>query len=173
MKGKVKWRARDIEVIGMMTATLEAAKTALAVLPNIELVSFLLIVYAAVFGKKTFAAAFAFTGVECLVWGMGLWVINYLYIWPVLVAVILASAQKGGLNPISCAVISGGFGLGFGALCAIPYLFIGGPAMMVSWWIAGIPYDLIHGISNFFLCLVLFRPVYSVLKKAAYSYKVQ
>ena len=49
MKGKTEWRARDIAVIGMMTATLEAAKTALAVLPNIELVSFLLIVYTVVF----------------------------------------------------------------------------------------------------------------------------
>lgn len=172
MKGKTEWRARDIAVIGMMTATLEAAKTALAVLPNIELVSFLLIVYTVVFGKKTFAAAFAFTGVECLVWGMGLWVINYLYIWPVLVAVVLVCVRKVSINALSCAVISGGFGLGFGALCAIPYLFIGGPAMMVSWWIAGIPYDLLHGIGNFLLCLILFRPVYSVLKKAAYSYLV-
>ncbi len=167
MKKERSWRAGDIAVIGVMTATLEASKTALAFLPNIELVSFLLIIYTLVFGRKTFAAAFAFVGVECLIWGMGLWIINYLYVWPFLVAVTLFARKRGADSALSYAVISGAFGLGFGALCAIPYLFIGGPVMMASWWVAGIPFDLLHCGGNFALCLVLFKPVRRVLEKAA------
>ena len=165
MKTKAYWQARDIARIGVMTATLEAAKTALAVLPNIELVSFLLIVYTLVFGRKTLAAAFAFVGIECLVWGMGLWVINYLYVWPLLVIITYFAGKNRSLSALPCALISGGFGLGFGLLCAVPYLFIGGPVMMASWWVAGIPFDLLHGVSNFILCLILFSPIHSILRK--------
>lgn len=159
-----KWSPRDIVLIGMMTATIEAAKIALAFLPNIELVTFLLILFTVVFGRKTLAAVFAFVGVECLLWGMNLWVINYLYVWPALVAVALILRKRGCRSCVSYAVLAGAFGFGFGALCSIPYLFIGGPVMMVSWWISGIPFDLIHGVSNFILCLVLFGPMLRALR---------
>ena len=63
------------------------------------------------------------------------------------------------------SVISGLFGLFFGALCSIPYLFIGGPSMMFSWWIAGIPFDLIHGASNFVIMLLLYKPTRRVMDR--------
>lgn len=165
VRNKTGWKASDIVVIGMMTATIEAAKTVLAFLPNIELVTFLIIVYTLVFGKKTFAAVFAFVGIECLIWGMNLWVVNYLYVWPLLVCLTLIMRRRISGSALAYAILAGAFGLGFGALCAIPYLFIGGPVMMVSWWVSGIPFDLIHGGGNFILCLVLFRPILRVLEK--------
>ena len=65
------------------------------------------------------------------------------------------------------AILAAAYGLGFGFFCAIPYLFIGGLKTAVSWWIAGIPYDLIHAVSNFTLMLVLFRPLYKAMEKLA------
>ena len=59
------------------------------------------------------------------------------------------------------------YGLTFGFFCSIPYLFVGGLRTAVSWWIAGIPYDLIHGTSNAVLALVLFYPLRSILRKIA------
>lgn len=61
--------------------------------------------------------------------------------------------------PIIWAVISGTFGLFFGMLCAIPYLVTGGPAMAAAYWISGIPFDIIHCVSNFFICLILWKPL--------------
>lgn len=167
VQSKTEWKASDIVVIGMMTAAIETAKTVLAFLPNIELVTFLIIVYTLVFGKKTFVAVLAFVGIECLIWGMNLWVINYLYVWPLLVLMTLVMKRRGFDSAPAYAVLAGSFGLGFGALCAIPYLFIGGPVMMASWWVSGIPFDLIHGGGNFILCLVLFRSILRVLGKGA------
>ena len=71
------------------------------------------------------------------------------------------------------AIVSGIFGLCFGALCAVPYFFIGlssggianGWTTAVTWWIAGIPWDLIHCGGNFVIMLVLFKPISFVLKK--------
>ena len=45
MRGKKKLGAGDVALIGMMAAFLEACKAALAFLPNIELVSFWIILF--------------------------------------------------------------------------------------------------------------------------------
>ena len=82
LQNKSSWSltVRDVAYIGMMIATLEAAKLSLSFIPNVELVTFLLILYTLAFGKKVLYAAFAFVGVECLIWGMGIWVIMYLHL---------------------------------------------------------------------------------------------
>lgn len=91
LQNKSSWSltVRDVAYIGIMIATLEAAKLSLSFIPNVELVTFLLILYTLAFGKKVLYAAFAFVGVECLIWGMGIWVIMYLYIWPLLCVLTL------------------------------------------------------------------------------------
>ena len=68
--------------MAMMLALLEAVKRALDFLPNVELVTFLFLVFTLLYGKKTYLVSFAFTGVETLVFGSGLWVVMYLYVWP-------------------------------------------------------------------------------------------
>lgn len=155
---------KDIAVIGMMIATLEVGKQALLFLPNVEIVTLLMILYTLTFGKRIFAAIPVFIFVEGCLYTFEVWVIMYLYIWPLLAFFVLCFQKQTSVWFFS--ILSGVFGLFFGALCSIPYFFIGGPAMGFAWWISGIPYDLIHGVSNFLLCLVLFRPLRAVLTKA-------
>lgn len=33
-----------------------------------------------------------------------------------------------------------------------------------AWWVSGIPFDMIHGVSNFVLMLVLYKPLRRVLE---------
>ena len=63
------------------------------------------------------------------------------------------------------AAASGAFGLSFGALMSAPYWVTGGPWAALSWWISGIPADLLHCGGNFVLALVLADPLYQVLCK--------
>lgn len=154
---------KDIAFIGVMVATIEAAKFALSFLPNIELVTLLIILYTFFFGKKVLYVIFSFVLIEGCRYGFGVWWIMYLYAWPLLALVTYLFRKKESVWFFS--ILSGAFGLCFGALCSIPYFFIGGPVTAFSWWIAGIPYDIIHCISNFTLCLVLFKPLRAVLKK--------
>jgi energy-coupling factor transport system substrate-specific component len=63
------------------------------------------------------------------------------------------------------AMISGIFGLSFGALCAIPYIVTSGIYGAFAYWVAGIPFDLIHGIANFLIMLVLYTPLNTVMSK--------
>ena len=165
LQNKSSWSltVRDVAYIGITIATLEAAKLSLSFIPNVELVTFLLILYTLAFGKKVLYAAFAFVGVECLIWGMGIWVIMYLYIWPLLCVLTLFLKKQ--RSAWFWAVFSGIYGLMFGGLCSLVYLGFGGIKTAFAWWIAGIPYDILHGISNFVLMLILYRPIRKVLDR--------
>jgi energy-coupling factor transport system substrate-specific component len=154
---------KDIALIGVMTATLEAGKMALSFLPNVEVVSLFIILYTLFFGRRTVYAIFTFVLIEGCLYGFGIWWIMYLYIWPLLS--LLTWLFRKHAAPLPYALLSGTFGLFFGALCAIPYFIIGGWQMAFTWWIAGIPYDIIHCVANFLLCLILFQPLYRCLNQ--------
>jgi len=100
---------------------------------------------------------------ETLIWGVSMWTLPYLYIWVVLfvAARLLRRMEK----PFEWALLSGAFGLGFGALCALPHWIAGGWAAAVSWWVSGIPWDITHGVGNFVIALALFRPLRRVLDR--------
>jgi len=34
----------------------------------------------------------------------------------------------------------------------------------LSWWVTGIPWDILHGVSNFIIMLVLYKPISHTLK---------
>lgn len=158
----MKLSAKDIALIGMMTATLEAAKLALSWLPNVELVTLLVLVYTLYFGRRIFFVIPVFILVEGFIYGIGVWWIMYLYAWPLLAILTLLFRKV--QTVWFWAVLAGAFGLCFGALCSIPYYFISGPLYAFSWWISGIPFDVLHGASNFAVCLLLFRPLTNLCK---------
>lgn len=156
--------AKDLAYLGISLALLEASKLALDMLPNVEVVTLLFIVYTIFFGRKTFLVAVGFTVMECFLKGFNVWSIMYLYIWPLLI-ILVSVADRHKVGYVFYCILSGFFGLFFGLFCSIPYLFIGGWTMAVTWWISGIPYDVIHCVSNFVLCLLLFKPLYAVMRK--------
>ncbi|NLB20538.1 MAG: hypothetical protein GX829_06885, partial [Clostridium sp.] len=65
------------------------------------------------------------------------------------------------------------FGLSFGLLFAIFESFFFGFAYGLAYWLRGIPFDLVHGGSNFVLAIFLYAPMYSLLSRlrdqASYS----
>ncbi len=161
---------KDIAQIGIMVALIEVSKFALSGLPNVELTSFWLIMFTLFFGWKVVVVIPVFILLEGAFYGMHLWWIMYLYAWPLLVFVIWLFRKKA--SPLLLAIISAIFGLMFGALCSIPYFFLGlssggvqsGFSSAVSWWIAGLPWDFIHCAGNFVLMLVLYEPVSTAMK---------
>ena len=163
--------AQDVATGALMVAVIEVCKLFMQSLPNIEMTSFLVILFALRFGMLSLYAIPAFILIEGLLYGFGLWWVMYLYAWPLLALVARAFARQD--SAFFWAMVSGIFGLLFGALCAIPYFFIGfaggglsqGLTQMFSWWIAGIPFDLIHGVSNFAIMLALYRPISGLLRR--------
>ena len=154
----------DVALVGMMVAVIEACKFAMAALPNVELTSFWVILFALCFGRRIYLVVPVFILIEGLVYGFGMWWLSYLYVWPLLVAI--AMLLRGSDSALFWAAVAGGFGLAFGALCSLPYFFIGGPSAAFAYWVSGIPFDLLHCGGNFAVTFVLYRPVTGILKRA-------
>lgn len=152
--------ARDITFLALATALIFSLQIALASLPNVELVSLLLILYTLHFGRKTLLVIYAFALLEGVWYGFHLWWVMYLYVWTILyLAAALLSRGGRRHGALFWAVVSGLFGLSFGFFCSFPYVALGGLSMAKSWWLAGIPFDINHGVWNFILALVLFLPL--------------
>jgi len=148
---------RELVELSLMGALMVGTQVAMATLPNVNLVSVLIMLTVIVYGVKAFYPVYVFVLLEGLIYGFGLWFINYLYIWAILTVIALIFRKNE--NRLIWAVIAGLFGLCFGALCAIPYFFIGGPGFALSYWVSGIPFDITHCISNFVLTFLLLEPL--------------
>ena len=159
MNSKIK----EIATMGMMVAILEVVKFALMFLPNVELVSLMIIIFTLLIGSKAFIVVTAFSIVEVIIWGFGLWSIGYFYVWPILVLVTIILKKY--MNNLVCAIVSGFFGLLFGGLFAVTYIFTSGIEAAVADWISGRPFDLIHCVSEFFRALVAFKPLHYICIK--------
>ena len=127
---QTRWRARDLAVMGLLTAALYAAKLAMAWMPNIEPVSLLVMVYVVVLDWKALLPIYAYVLLEIVTWGFGYWSACYLYVW--LVLAVCARLLRRMESPLGWAVLSGGFGLCFGALCSLTYWAAGGWAFALS-----------------------------------------
>ncbi len=150
--------------IALLSAILYVCKVALEWLPNVELVSFLIILFTLTVGIDTFYVTLIFNTLELIQWGFGTWWISYMYVWPLLVLITLLLKKVIKEEFLIWAVVSGGFGLIFGALFSALYLFID-VKLAWSYFIAGLPWDAWHAVSNFVIMLVAGKPIYKMLLK--------
>lgn len=154
---------RELVIFALLGAMTFAAKYVMSFLPNIEPVSLMVMLFAVVFGKKWVYPTYLYVALEILFYGISLWNLNYLYVWAVLA--VTAGLLKSMDTPLGWALVSGVFGLLFGVLCGIVDVFIGGFGYAVTKWISGIPFDIAHCAGNFFMALVLFRPLRQLMEK--------
>lgn len=161
---KSRISTRELVLYGLLGGLMTASQVAMAALPNIHIVGVLVLLCAQVFGLRALYPVYIFVTLEILIFGMGLWSINYLYVWAILVLIGIA-LKKAKAGRLGWAVAAGVFGMLFGALCAIPHFFIGGWSMAFAYWISGIPYDLIHGAANFALTLILLPPLSKITRR--------
>ncbi len=160
---KTKLRLREIVVFAFFAALLLVSKEVLAALPNIEIVSLLIILIAHNYGVKALLPVYTFVAVELLLYPSGVWMIAYLYIWAILVFIICAVRKYG--NAILYTIIAGIFGILFGVLSSIPSFFIGGFGYGVSFIVSGLSFDVLHAVGNVLTTAVLFYPLNKVMEK--------
>lgn len=157
MAMRPKLPLREMVLFGVLGALTFALQVVMAPLPNIEPVSLMVMLFAVVFGWKGLYPTYVFVVMEILFYGIGGWALYYLYIW--LVLFVAARLLRNMEHPLAWAILSGAFGLLFGALCALLDVFIGGVGYAVAKWASGITFDLAHCVGNFVIALVLFVPL--------------
>jgi energy-coupling factor transport system substrate-specific component len=164
-------KVRDIVLIALLSASLTAGKLLLSFIPNVEIVTLLLLVFTSVFGfKRSLLISLIFVTTEILLYGFSTWVLGYYVVWPalVIVASLLGKVIKA---EYGYAIVGGIFGLTFGLMFAVVESFFYGVAYGLAYWVKGIPFDLIHGASNFVVIILLFKPISKALSKQATHFK--
>lgn len=155
---------KELVSMGFLSAILLIGQVGMSYLPNIEIVSLLIYIYTQVYRKKVFFIIYVFVFLEGCIYGFGLWWFGYLYIWSVLALIVLWSGRQQ-TSVIMTAVILGAYGLSFGMLYALPYFVAGGWAAGFSYWVSGIPFDLLHCAGNVAVSLICYRPLRTLLGK--------
>lgn len=158
----MKHTATAITRIAVLGALLYASQIALSYLPNIEIVTLLIVVITKNLGKEGVYACIVYVGLTAFTWGFGIWWLTYLVVWP-LFSIVVYKLRKID-SWLIWAVINGAFGLCFGAIFAIPYVFVS-PSYALTYWINGIPFDIAHCIGNITAALLLGKAIDHSLKR--------
>lgn len=159
-------KAKDITLIAILSASLTAGKFVLSAVPNVEIVTFLFIIYTVVFGqKRAIFTSVVFTTTEILIYGFGTWLLGYYILWPTLI--LVTHLLKRTVNSEYCfAAIAAIFGFTFGLFFALFESIFYGIGYAIPYWISGIPFDIVHGVSNFIIVLVLYKPLTRTINTA-------
>lgn len=149
---------KKVILYAMLACILVISKEMLAFLPNIELVSFLIIMYGLFFSSRAILyIVFLFSTIQMLLYGVGMWTPMYYIVFSAL-GLLTISLRRWLSNDYRLALFSGLFGLVFGFLFSLPYF-------LISWhfgWVYflnGLFFDVIHAIGNYIFMLLLASPV--------------
>ena len=160
-------KVREIALFSMLGAMMYASKLVMDVLPNIHLLGMFIVALTVVYRKKALYPIYVFVFLTGLLNGFATWWIPYLYIWAVLwgATMLLPKEMPKKVRPFVYMVVSGLHGLLYGVLYAPAQALLFGLSFegMLAWIAAGLPFDAIHGASNF-LCGALIVPLVKLLE---------
>lgn len=142
-----------IILLPLLGVLMYASKEIMALLPNIHILAMLIVVYTAVFRWLALVPIYIFVFLSGLFGGFLPWWIPYLYVWTLLWAVImlLSKNMKPRTAAIVYSVVASLHGFLFGVLYSPVQAIMFGLDFKgtLAWIAAGLPFDVIHGISNF------------------------
>ena len=160
---------RQMAVFSMLGALMYASKVIMEFLPNVHLLGVFVIAYTVVYRKKALYPIYIYVFLNGLFAGFALWWIPYLYIWTVLWGAVMLLPKNIPLKvqPLVYMLVCSAHGFLFGTLYAPAQAILFGLDFkgMIAWIVAGLPWDCIHGVSNFF-CGILILPIISALRLA-------
>ena len=166
----MKLKLKEAVIFGMLGAVMYASKIIMDVFPNIHLIGVFIVAITVVYRKKALYPIYIFVFLTGLLGGFNMWWIPYLYIWTVLwgATMLLPKKLPTKAAPIIYAVVCSLHGFLYGVIYAPAQALMFGLDFkgMIAWIVAGLPYDLIHGVSNFISGLILIVPIISILKIA-------
>lgn len=153
----------------MLGALMYASKVIMEILPNVHLLGVFVVAFTVVYRKKALYPIYTYVFLNGLMAGFSTWWLPYLYLWTLLwgATMLLPKELPDKTRPIIYMTICALHGFLFGTLYAPAQALIFGLDFkgMVAWIIAGLPWDFVHGVSNFF-CGLLICPIISLLRNA-------
>lgn len=151
----------------MLGALMYVSKVIMELVPNVHLLGTLTMAYTLVYRKKALYPIYVYVFLNGAMAGFNTWWIPYLYLWTVLWAVtmLLPKNMPKKIASIIYMAVCALHGFGFGVLYAPAQAILYGLSFdaTIAWIISGLPFDIVHGIGNFF-CGMLIVPIASLLR---------
>lgn len=146
-----------------------ASKMIMEIAPNVHLLGTFVIAFTVVYRKKALYPIYVFVLLTGVYAGFATWWIPYLYLWTVLwgVTMLLPRNIPKKMKPLVYMLVCAAHGFLYGTLYAPAQAFFFGLNFegTIAWIIAGLPWDFVHGVSNFF-CGILIMPIVRALRIA-------
>lgn len=156
-------------VFAMLGSVMYVSKMLMEVAPNIHLLGVFTVAFTVVYRKKALYPIYIYVILNGIFSGFAAWWVPYLYVWTVLwgAVMLLPRNMPKKIRPVVYMTVCACHGFLFGTLYAPAQAILFGLNFkgMTAWIIAGLPFDFIHGVSNFF-CGILIVPLISILKLA-------
>jgi len=164
----MKLTTKELTLFAMLGTLMYASKMIMEMFPNIHLLGVFTIAFTIVYRKKALYPIYIYVLLNGLFAGFSMWWIPYLYIWTILwgITMLLPKKLPKKWAPLVYMIVCSLHGFLYGTLYAPAQALMFGFDFKttIAWIIAGIPFDIIHGISNFF-CGMLIVPIVTVLRK--------
>ncbi len=153
-------------VFAMLGALMYASKMIMEVAPNVHLLGVFTIAFTVVYRKKALYPIYTYVLLNGIFCGFATWWIPYLYLWAVLwgATMLLPKRIPEKIRPLVYMLLCAAHGFLFGTLYAPAQALLYGLSFqkMIVWIISGLPWDFVHGVSNFF-CGILIVPIVKIL----------
>ena len=163
----MKLTTKEMAVFSMLGAVMYASKMIMEIAPNIHLLGVFTIAFTVVYGKKALYPIYIYVLLNGSFCGFAACWVPYLYLWTVLWGAVMLLPKKipDKVKPLVYMVLCAMHGFLFGTLYAPAQALLYGLSLKatIAWIVAGLPFDFIHGVSNFF-CGILIVPIISALK---------
>ena len=165
----MKLTTREVAVFAMLGAIMYASKMLMEIAPNVHLIGTFVIAFTLVYGKKALYPIYVFVLLTGVYAGFAAWWVPYLYLWTILwgVTMLLPKNMPKKIKPFVYMTVCALHGFLYGILYAPAQAFFFGLNLegTIAWIMAGLPWDFIHGVSNFF-CGMLILPIVRALRIA-------
>lgn len=164
----MKLKTQEIVLFPVLGVILFVSKLLMEFLPNVHILAPLTIAYTVVFRRKAIIPVLIFAFLTGVYNGFTPWLIPYFYIWPILwgVTMLLPKDMPKKVAMITYMIAAGAHGFLYGTMY-LPFqaiMFGFDFKQCIAWLSTGLPWDLVHGVSNV-LVSTLTLPIISILKK--------
>ncbi len=164
-----------ITVFPMLGTVMFASDILMEALPNIHLVGMFIMAFTLVFRVRALVPIYIYVFLNGIYMAFSPWWVPYLYVWTILwgITMLLPKKMPRAVACIVYPVVCSLHGFLFGTLFAPGQALMFGLGFkeMISWIVVGIPFDVIHGISNFCAGLLIF-PLTELMKKLTKKLKI-
>ncbi len=170
---------KRLVLIGMLSASITSGKLALAIVPNVEIVTLLIMAYTIVFGLRiSLPTTLIFVTTEMLIYGVNTWVLSYYIHWcmiAVVTAIVYAVFKDKSYIPyiITATLLTAMFGV---LSSFFDTIFYANSSWSYFWssftimYLRGVSFYVTHIVSNTIVVAIGLFPLVSVMKKLAKNY---